>query len=523
MQANQNQSSAWIPGQDAFDSIRYRSLCGTETTGGRLAAPSGAHPARAAEDELPKPDGDEQRAVQAVLAGFASPTWQPHGYQERGIQWLTNRISAALFLAPGMGKTSVALAAMLQLKAQGLAKRMLILAPLTVCVTTWDSEPKKWQQFQGLKIGLAHGPNKQQVLSDLSYDIVVMNYDGLAWSAPILAKGHKFDVLLCDEITKLKHTSSKRFKLIKPVLPSFTFKWGLTATPTANGLIDLFGQVFVLDGGTRLGRYITHFRAKYFHQEPWDQYRYFITPEKASLLTEQLTDLAMYMDPKDYLVLPGLLDVTRPVKLKNMSQYKFLRDEFILKMQETTITAVNAGVLTNKLRQFTGGALYIEDRVWEEVNTDKVEALVELVEELNGEPLIVAYEFNHEAERLLKVFPAAKAIRGGMSTKEVQSIVLDWNAGNIPVLLIQPQAGAHGINLQGGGSAICWFSLTYNLENYQQLIARIYRQGQLSIVRNYLLVAQGTIDEALVKVLSDKNVTQETVFKALKNYAGEII
>jgi len=259
------------------------------------------------------------------------------------------------------------------------------------------------------------------------------------------------------------------------------------------------------------------------HQEPWDQYRYFITPEKAALLTEQLTDLAMYMDPKDYLVLPGLLDVTRPVKLKNMSQYKFLRDEYILKMQETTITAVNAGVLTNKLRQFTGGALYVEDRLWEEVNTDKVDELIELVEELNGEPLIVAYEFNHEAERLLKVFPTARAIRGGMNTKEVQSIVLDWNAGNIPVLLVQPQAGAHGINLQGGGSAICWFSLTYNLENYQQLIARIYRQGQLSIVRNYLLVAQGTIDEALVKVLSDKNVTQEAVFKALKNYAGEII
>jgi hypothetical protein len=285
----------------------------------------------------------------------------------------------------------------------------------------------------------------------------------------------------------------------------------------------LFGQVFVLDNGARLGRYITHFRAKYFHQEPWDQYRYYITPEKTALLTAQLTDLAMYMDPKDYLVLPGLLDVVRPVKLKNMAEYKFLRDEYILKMQETTITAVNAGVLTNKLRQFTGGALYVEDREYKEVGSDKLDELVELVEELNGEPLIVAYEFNHEAERLLKVFPAAQAIRGGMSTKDVQRIVSAWNAGEVPVLLIQPQAGAHGINLQGGGSAICWFSLTYNLENYMQLIARIYRQGQTAIVRNYLLVAQGTVDEALVKILSDKDATQEGVFQALKNYAGEII
>lgn len=519
MQANQDPCSPGLPRQNATDPLRDSGVHRVEATGGNLAAIAGTYPARAPKDELPKHDGDEQGAVQAILAGFASPTWQPHGYQERGIEWLTHKISAALFLAPGMGKTSITLASINLLRKEGLAKRVLILAPLTVCVTTWDTEPKKWSQFQGLKIGLAHGPSKQLVLNDSKYDIVIMNYDGLAWAAPLLAKGHKFDVLVCDEITKLKHTSSKRFKLIKPLLPSFKFKWGLTASPTANGLIDLFGQVFVLDGGTRLGRYITHFRSKYFYQEPWDQYRWFINPEKADLLTSQLTDLAMYMDPKDYLVLPGLLNVTRPVKLKGMPAYKFLRDEFILKMQDTTITAVNAGVLTNKLRQFTGGALYIEDRQYEVVGSDKIGALLELVEELNGEPLIVAYEFNHEAERLLKVFPEAKAIRGSTSTKEVQGIVAAWNAGSIPVLLVQPQAGAHGINLQAGGSAICWFSLTYNLENYMQLIARIYRQGQKAIVRNYLLVAEGTVDEALVKILSDKDATQESVFKALKSYA----
>lgn len=456
-----------------------------------------------------------------MLDGFASPIWKPHGYQERGIEWLTHRISAALFLAPGMGKTSITLAAILKLQEEKLAKRVLILAPLTVCVTTWDTEPKKWDQFQKLKIGLAHGPNKQQVLKDPSYDIVIMNYDGLAWSAPILAKGHKFDVLVCDEITKLKHASSKRFKLIKPLLPTFKFRWGLTASPTANGLMDLFGQVFVLDSGARLGRYITHFRAKYFHQEPWDQYRYFITPEKADLLTSQLSDLAMYMDPKDYLVLPGLIDVVRPVKLSDMTSYKVLRDEYILKVQNTMVTAANAGVLTNKLRQFAGGAIYMGDDTYEVVHKDKISELEELVEELNGEPLIVAYEFNHEAERILEAFPNARAIRGGMSTKEVQAIVAAWNVGEIQVLLIQPQAGAHGINLQVGGNAICWFSLTYNLENYMQLIARIYRQGQKSVVRNYLLVAQGTVDETLVKILSDKDATQEKVFLALKLYARD--
>lgn len=523
MRTTQNPRSEGLPGSAVTDPDRASHVHGNQTAGRELAPPSATHLGGPDVAGVQGGGGRLSGAVQTLLDGFASPEWKPHGYQERGIEWLTHRISAALFLAPGMGKTSITLAAISLLKAEKLAKRVLILAPLTVCVTTWASEPKKWRQFQQLKIGLAHGPDKQRVLNDPQYDIVIMNYDGLAWAAPLLAKGHTFQVLVCDEITKLKHASSKRFKLIKPILPSFTFRWGLTASPTANGLIDLFGQVFVLDNGARLGRYITHFRAKYFHQEPWDPYRYYITPEKTALLTAQLTDLAMYMDPKDYLVLPGLFNVVRPVKLKNMAEYKFLRDEYILKMQETTITAVNAGVLTNKLRQFTGGALYVEDREYKEVGSDKLDELIELVEELNDEPLIVAYEFNHEAERLLKVFPTAQAIRGGMSTKDVQRIVSAWNAGEIPVLLIQPQAGAHGINLQAGGSAICWYSLTYNLENYMQLIARIYRQGQTAIVRNYLLVAQGTVDEALVKILSDKDATQEGVFQALKNYAGEII
>lgn len=516
MHTTQNTGGAGVAGSAAPGTQRQGFVLGVQGSGTDLASPSAACLTDAEPDGAQSTEDRLSAAISEMLDGFASPTWTPHGYQERGIEWLTHRISAALFLAPGMGKTSVTLAAILKLKSEGLGSRTLILAPLTVCVTTWDTEPKKWKQFQGLKIGLAHGPNRLQVLNDRSYDIVVMNYDGLAWAAPVLTKGHRFDTLVCDEITKLKHASSKRFKLIKPLLPTFRFRWGLTASPTANGLMDLFGQVFVLDSGVRLGRYITHFRAKYFHQEPWDQYRYFITPEKAEALTNQLADLAMYMDPKDYLVLPGLIDVIRPVKLKDMSRYKALRDDYIIKLKDTAITAANAGVLTNKLRQFAGGAIYMEDGFYETLHTDKIAELEELIEELNGEPLIVAYEFNHEAERILAVFPAARAIRGGMSTKEVQEIVAAWNAGEILVLLIQPQAGAHGINLQGGGSAICWFSLTYNLENYMQLIARIYRQGQQAVVRNYLLVAQGTVDETLVKILSDKDATQEKVFQALK-------
>ncbi len=472
---------------------------------------------------LPSSNTGLSTSISGAPAGFTAPTWKPHGYQDRGIAWLSEKVSSALFLAPGMGKTSITLASILRLRELGYGKRVLILAPLTVCLTTWLSEPKKWAQFQELKVGLAHGPNRTQVFLDLSYDIVVLNYDGLVWATPLLAKGTKFDVLVCDELTKLKHTTSKRFKLLKPVLKNFTFKWGLTASPTANGLIDLFGQVYVLDEGVRLGRYITHFRAKYFHQEPWDQYSYHITPEKAEQLTRCLTDLAMYMDPKDYLVLPGLLNIVRPVVLKDMGMYKLLRDEFILKTKDIVFVASNAGVLTNKLRQFTGGAMYFSKDAYKELGTEKLDALDELIEELNGEPLVVAYEFTHEAQRIQARHPECKIIRGGMNPKEVQKIVFDWNMGLIPLLLVQPQAGAHGLNLQESGAAICWYSLTYNFEHYTQLIARLYRQGQKAIVRNYVLVAAKTVDEVLVKVLNDKDTTQERVFQALKAYAGEII
>ena len=228
----------------------------------------------------------------------------------------------------------------------------------------------------------------------------------------------------------------------------------------------------------------------------------------------------MYLDPKDHLKLPGLLDIVIPVKLKDMHAYQFLRDEYILKMQDSTITAVNAGVLTSKLRQYTGGAIYLEDHSYEVVGAEKIEALENLVEEMAGSPLLVAYQFNHELERLLKVFPTALTIKGGMPSKLVQDTVAKWNTGNYPVMFVQPQAGAHGINLQFGGHDICWFSQTYNFEDYTQLIARVYRQGQTEIVRNYTLVAKGTIDEVLVKVMTTKDATQEGVFQALKAYGS---
>lgn len=502
------------------------SVPGVQEAGRDSGADADARLGDIAQNVLPSRASLFPGTVQDDLGGFSAPVWHPKAYQERGVEWLVTRPEAALFLPPGMGKTSITLESQALLGRMGRPNRMLVLAPLTVCLTTWMSEPIKWRQFQGLKIGLAHGPDKELILNDPYYDIVVLNYDGLAWAVPMLLQGHSFAILANDELTRLKNHASKRFKILKPLLPTFTFRWGLTGTPAANGLTDLFGQCYVLDLGKRLGRFVTHFRMTYLYQEPWDQYRYYIRPEKAEKLIAKISDMCMYLDPKDHLQLPGLIDVPIPVTLtpELMKEYKVLEQVFIIKLKEGVVTAANAGVLTSKLRQYTGGGMYITDeddcRTAVHIHDAKLDRLEQLVDEMAGEPLLVAYQFNHELERLQKRFPEALAIKGGMKKSDLQSIVATWNSGQHRLLFVQPTAAALGLNLQFGGSAICWFSLTYNLEEFIQLIARLYRQGQKDVVRNYMLLVDKTIDGSVAKLMVTKNATQETVFAGLKEYSN---
>lgn len=451
---------------------------------------------------------------------FLPPEWSPHDYQSRGIDWLVTHPEGALFWPPGLGKTSTTLAARQKLVSFGYRARMLVLAPLRVAQTTWMREYKRWAQFMDLRVGLAHGPDKLEVLKNPRYDIVVINYDAMPWLAAQLSKGHQFDILLFDELTKVKHTNTKRFKALKPLLPSFTFRWGLTGTPAANGLLDLFGQMYALDLGYRLGKYITHYRLKYFHQKPRDEFNWYITDEKAEQIHKKVADLAMYIQPEEVLKLPDIVHVDLPVALtpKAWDQYKSLEVLAIMELQEQTITAANAGVLTSKLRQVAGGAIYINaEKEWEEVHTAKLDALDDLLEELAGEPLLLAYNFTHEVERIKQKYPNALVIKGGMSDKSVLPIIDAWNSGSVPLLCVQCDAAAHGLNLQFGGSKLCWFSQTYNLEVYLQLIARLYRQGQLNVVMVYHLLAEKTIDFTIRKVLGVKGITQDALFEALRH------
>ena len=480
----------------------------------------------AGEEALQSSTNQLGTSIPDILDAFAAKPWEPKLYQERGIKWLLQltqeqvaaEAGSALFLPPGLGKTSIGLAAILELKRLGLPHRALVLAPLMVCRTTWMTEPQKWGQFQGLRVGLAHGPDKKLILNDPYYDIVVMNYDGIEWATEMLADGHNFAVLLCDEIPRLKNTASKRYKRFKPIIHTFKMRWGFTGTPAANGLTDLFGQVYVLDLGARLGRFITKFRLEYFHQKLFDPYRYYITSEKANKLSEKLKDLAMYVKPEEWLALPPLITIELPVELppSTMKKYKFLEDEFMLRLEDMTLTVANAGVLTSKLRQFTGGAVYTSNQVWESVDEAKLDRLESLIEEMAGEPLLVSYQFDHELQRFLERFPGSLYLKGGMSATQVTSTVESWNSGTIPVMFVQPQTAALGLNLQFGGSAIVWFTMTYNLEDYIQLNKRLHRQGQEKPVRVYLLAAQKTIDQWVTKVLANKDITQNDLLATLR-------
>jgi SNF2 family DNA or RNA helicase len=452
--------------------------------------------------------------------------WVPMQYQLDGIKWLTSRPSAALFWRPGLRKTSTVIASFLDLRKNKRlgVKRMIVFAPLKVCQGVWRQEVGKWKQFAGLKVGFAHGPNKREIIKDMSNDIVLLNYDGILWA---LDRGQNylngFEVVCFDELTRLKATNTRRFKCMKVALHLFMFRWGLTGSPAPNGLMDLFGQVFMLDGGQRLGPFITRFRLEYFHQKPFDTWSWYPNNDTPRRITLKLKDLAHYIDEKYWNKMPTLIDVKLEVELETpaMKAYKQLERDFLMKLENDVVTAANAAVLSGKLRQCASGQVYDEARNVIKVHESKVDALESLVEELAGDPVIVVVAFLHEVtairERLGEKTPY---LGGGVADGQVAKIIQNWNLGWTPVLLVHPTTVAHGLNLQGGGHNICWFTMTWNAEEWEQLIRRLYRTGQKDHVMNYVLIAKGTIDEYIAQVLVDKAAVQQNLLDGLKHHYG---
>lgn len=420
-----------------------------------------------------------------------------------------------------LGKTSITLAIFHVLKQKGLIDTMLVLAPLRVCYSTWISEPAKWGFSSGYSVGILHGAEKLTVLHE-KHDIYVMNYDGLAWLIENMPKAFPFHMLVADESTKVKHTNTTRFKMLKKMLNKFRRRYILTGTPAPNGLMDLFGQCFVMDMGASLGQYITHFRAKYFNQSGYQGYEWTPKPTAAADIEQILSPRVITMKTEDYMTLPPLIETTIEVELPTKARaiYDQMEEQFMLSFTAGDITAANSAVASMKCRQIAGGGVYGDDGKTQHIHDAKTDVLEDLIEELSGQPAIVAYEFKHDLARILKRFPHAPYIGdGGVSVKDLPDLIARWHKGEVPMLLANPASLAHGVDgLQGAGRAVIWYTPTWNLEYREQLIKRIWRQGQTERVFVYNIIAKDTLDEAVMDAIAGKDKTQKGLMNALKKY-----
>lgn len=446
----------------------------------------------------------------------------PKQHQKDAIKAMLQCPHWAVFASPGAGKTSITLAAFRILRNKGLVKSMLVLAPLRPALSVWSGEAAKWFDFQGLKVVVLHGKRKDQLINEPA-DIYVLNYDGLSWYFENVKQLP--EMLVCDELSCLKNSSSKRFKLLKPQLKKFKRRYGLTGTPAPNGLMDLFGQIYVIDEGKALGRFITHYRKEYFDSD-YMGWTWTLKPGAEQKIYDKLATVAMRIDVTKCLDLPELIYNTYYVDLPDKARkvYKEVEDEFITQLDNKDVVAVNAAVASMKCRQICNGAVYSggndgTERVVHDVHSGKIEALEELVAESQGRPLMVAYEFQSDLAAIQRRFPDAPVLGAGLTRDRQCKIESDWNAGRIPVLLVQPASVAFGLNLQGTPASMAWFSIPWNLEHRIQTIARIWRQGQKERVVVHDIVARGTIDEVVMKVLREKDQTQTSLLNALASYA----
>lgn len=459
-----------------------------------------------------------------------SKPWIPRPYMGEAVEFGVTRACAGLMLDPGLGKTSISLAIVTACVEAEDVDGVLVVAPLRVAKTTWPAEAKEWTDFASLKVmhlcEMSDADRTKALLSKCA-DVYVINPESAhkVFDHPDF---HKFglDMLILDESTKWKDTTTKRFKSLKKRLHSFKRRLILTGTPVPNGLQDLFGQIYILDEGEALGKFITHFRMEFMYQKPGDMYSYHIRPGADKEIYERVKPLLMRLKAKDHLIMPELINNYIEVRLPQrlVANYKELDNHFLTVVDEETIMTPNANAAGAKCRQFANGFVYVTepDPVSERLvrrairlHTSKLDALEELYEEMLGRPLLVGYEFQEDADMIMERFPDAVNLG---KVKNVSEVIDKFNRGEIPMLLAHPASAGHGLNLQKCCNTICWYGIPWDLELYQQFIARIWRQGQPSdIVMIHHIVCVGTRDTKVVKVLADKDATQEDFNTAVKS------
>lgn len=446
--------------------------------------------------------------------------FKPYEYQRYCINRVIEDKALGLLLEMGLGKTVIVLTAINDLIYNRLEPgRVLVIAPKKVAETTWTTEAAKWDHLKLLRVVTVLGTAKQRIRAlNSPADIWVINRENVAWLVEKYRNCWPFATVIVDELTSFKSPKAQRFKSLTWVRPHIQRIIGLTGTPAPNGLIDLWAQVYLLDQGARLGKHIGVYRERYFNPDRRNReqvFSYKIKSGSDEAIRGLIGDICVSMKSEDYLELPELVSVTTPVMLDPAAEkaYKTMEKTMILEIPDGQIDAATAAALTIKLLQLCNGAVYDGGHVAHEVHTCKLEAFQELIEGLNGQAVLVFYAYRHDLERI------HTALKGtGLRVRELRTPQdqTDWNAGEVDVLLAHPASAAYGLNLQQGGAHIIWFGLTYNLEQYQQANARLYRQGQTRPVVIHHLVTQGGVDEDVMRALADKGDTQEALMQALK-------
>nr|DAT98876.1 MAG TPA: Chromatin remodeling complex ATPase [Caudoviricetes sp.] len=442
-----------------------------------------------------------------------------HNYQNYAKNFILAHKVSALFLDCGLGKTITTLTAINELMYDSFEiSKVLIIAPLRVAQSTWKDEIEKWDHLNLLRYSVAVGDEKERLKAlKQNSDIYIINRENVDWLVTKSGIDFNFDMLIIDELSSFKSHTSKRFKSLLKIRPYFERVVGLTGTPSSNGLMDLWAEFRILDLGERLGRYITHYRNEYFLPDKRNGaviFSYKPQPNAEERIYRRLADITISMKSTEYLKMPELILNELEINLDEEDQikYKKFKKEMVMTIQEKEIDAINAASLSNKLIQLANGSIYDEDKKFYKVHNKKLDRLEEIIESANGKPVLVAYWFKADKERIEKRF----------KVREIKTAddIKQWNMGMINLALIHPASAGHGLNLQSGGSTLVWFSLTWSLELYQQTNARLYRQGQKDTVVIHHLITKNTIDEDIIKSLKRKDKTQEALMRAVKARIG---
>lgn len=441
--------------------------------------------------------------------------YDPHDYQKYATDFILTHPIAAVFLEMGLGKSVITLTALFDLILdQFLIRKVLVIAPLRVARDTWPLEIRKWDHLSGLTYSVVVGNESERRTALMrTADIYIINRENVDWLITKSGIPFDFDMVVIDELSSFKSHQAKRFKSLLKARPSVKRIVGLTGTPSSNGLMDLWAEFRLLDLGQRLGRYISHYRAAYFMPDKRNAeviFNYKPLPGAEDAIYQKISDVTISMKSCDYLKLPECVTNEVPVVMndKEIAVYDRFREDMVTKIKDKEIDAANAAVLSGKLLQMANGAVYDEEKVSCHIHDRKLDALEDLIEGANGKPVLIAYWYQHDAERIRARFP----VREIKTSQDIE----DWNAGKISVAIIHPASAGHGLNLQAGGSTLIWFGLTWSLELYQQTNARLHRQGQKDTVIIYHIIAKGTIDEDVMKALRKKEKTQDALINAVR-------